>query len=132
MLANLGEVSLLRGQTEEALVYLREALEVGESLGEKLVISNARTLLGRIDELEGNHRETDQHFDTAIRILEELVMPDRLRECHMEYADLLDKRGEIRSASRHWKSAAKIGKFAALKQGVIQEDAVMENRSEGI
>lgn len=53
ILANLGEVSLERGNTEEAL--------------------------GRIEELSGNQEEADQNFGIAINILEELEMPDRLR-----------------------------------------------------
>ncbi len=126
ILANLGEISLQKGQTEEAIRYLGEALEIGEVLGEKPVISNAHMLLGRMEEQRGGHLEADQHFDAAIRVLEELVTPDRLRECHMEYAELLDKRGDLAGAARHWKTAAQLNGIAALRQpgeAVTETDA---------
>jgi tetratricopeptide (TPR) repeat protein len=126
ILANLGEVSLERGNTEEALVYLLEALKVGQALGEKLVISNVHTLLGRIEESSGNQEEADQNFGIAIHILEELEMPDRLRECHVAYAELLNKRGDLRSAAEHWKAGAEIGIFTALSRGNIQEAAAVD------
>jgi hypothetical protein len=41
-------------------------------------------------------------------------MPDRLRDCHIACAESLYERGEIASAALHWKSAAEIGRLAAL------------------
>ena len=130
ILANLGEISLQKGQTEEAIQYLGEALEIGEALGEKPVISNAHMLLGRMEEQRGSHREADQHFDAAISFLEELVTPDRLRECHMAYADLLEKRGDLAGAARQWKAAAQLAGIAALRQPASLGDPVTQRDSE--
>jgi tetratricopeptide (TPR) repeat protein len=114
ILANLGDVSLRKGRLDQAQNYLDEALGLGETLGEGIVISNVRVLLGRLYERCGNTRQADDQFLGAIRILEDLDMPDRLRDCHMAYGEVLDQRGDSSSAARHWRLAAEIGKAAAL------------------
>jgi tetratricopeptide (TPR) repeat protein len=114
ILANLGDVSLRKGRLDQAQNYLDEALGLGETLGEGIVISNVRVLLGRLYERWGNTRQADDQFLGAIRILEDLDMPDRLRDCHMAYGEVLDQRGDSSSAARHWRLAAEIGKAAAL------------------
>jgi hypothetical protein len=40
-------------------------------------------------------------------------MADRLRDIHMEYAEVLNERLDVASAARHWKQAAELGKLAA-------------------
>ncbi|HEX9098310.1 MAG TPA: tetratricopeptide repeat protein [Candidatus Dormibacteraeota bacterium] len=114
ILANLGEVYLRRDELSQARDYLEQALEVAQAVGERIVLANARLLLGRLEERTGNRSLADDNFETAIRILEELGMPDRLRDAHMSYAELLDARQEVAAASRHWKQAAEIGVLAAL------------------
>jgi tetratricopeptide (TPR) repeat protein len=117
ILLNLGEVNLRKGRLNEAQGYLEEALAVGEALGERIVGSNVKLLLGRLQEERGNHHEADEQFRAAIRIVEELDMPDRLRDCHMAYAEVLDKRGDTALAARHWRSAAETAKATALGLG---------------
>jgi len=114
ILTNLGEVYLRRNDLSPARDYLEQALEVAEGVGERIVLANARVLLGQLEERKGNRRLADDHFGNAIHILEELRMPDRLRDAHMEYAELLDARQDVFVASRHWKQAAEIGVVAAL------------------
>ena len=50
----------------------------------------------------------------AVPILEELGMPDRLRDAHMEYAELLEARQDMPASHHHWKRAAEIGRLASL------------------
>ncbi len=114
ILANLGDVHLRRGQLAESEAYLTQALELAEAVPERIVVANARVLLGKLGERQGNAALADDQFTTAIRILEELGMPDRLRDAHMEYAEVLDAREDIASGARHWKLAAEIGKMASL------------------
>jgi tetratricopeptide (TPR) repeat protein len=114
ILTNLGEVYLRRNDLSPARDYLEQALEVAQGVGERIVLANARVLLGQLEERKGNRRLADDHFGSAIHILEELRMPDRLRDAHMEYAELLDARQDLVAASRHWKQAAEIGVVAAL------------------
>jgi tetratricopeptide (TPR) repeat protein len=114
ILTNLGEVYLRRDELSQAMDYLEQALEVAHAVGERIVLANARVLLGQLEERKGNRRLADDHFGSAIAILEELGMPDRLRDAHMNYAELLDAREDVVAASRHWKQAAEIGVVAAL------------------
>jgi len=114
ILANLGEVYLRRNDLSPARDYLEQALEVAQSVGERVVLANARLLLGHLEERKGNPRLADDHFGSAIQILEELGMPDRLRDAHMEYAELLEARSDLVAALQHWKQGAEIGVVAAL------------------
>jgi tetratricopeptide (TPR) repeat protein len=114
ILANLGEVHLRRDEVSQARDYLEQALDVAEEVGERIVLANARLLLGQLEERKGNPRVADDHFGSAIQILEELGMPDRLRDAHMEYAELLEARSDLVAALRHWKQGAEIGVVAAL------------------
>jgi len=114
ILANLGDVHLRRGELSEAETYLHQALELAEAIPERIVIANSRILLGKLNERQGNEGLADTQFETAIRILEEIGMPDRLRDAHMEYAEVLDARDDSTSGARHWRLAAEIGKMASL------------------
>jgi tetratricopeptide (TPR) repeat protein len=114
ILTNLGEVHLRRGERSKARDYLQQALELAEAIRERIVAANAGILLGQLEERDGNPAVADERFEAAIRILEELGMPDRLRDAHMEYAELLEARQDMASAYRHWKRAAEIGRLASL------------------
>jgi tetratricopeptide (TPR) repeat protein len=114
ILASLGEVMLRRGQLAEANEYLVQSIDAGEATGERIVLAEARVLLGQVEERIGNTRLANAHIETAIRIFEELRMPDRLRDAHMEYAELLEARSDLVGALRHWKQGAEIGRIAAL------------------
>lgn len=115
ILANLADVSLRNGRLEEARSYLDQAEEVGKALGERIVLADVQMLLGQLKERQANPRSADDHFLQAIRILGEGEMRDRLRECHMRYAQLLDDRGDVSAAARQWKLAAHIGRSAAFE-----------------
>jgi tetratricopeptide (TPR) repeat protein len=114
ILISLGEVKLRKGQLAEAMEYLLQARDAGETTGERIVQAEARALIGQVEERNGNMPLTDDHFEAAIRIFEELRMPDRLRDAHMEYAELLEGRSDLVRALRHWKQGAEIGRIAAL------------------
>jgi tetratricopeptide (TPR) repeat protein len=114
ILISLGEVKLRKGQLTEAMEYLLQATDAGETTGERIVQAEARVLIGQVEERNGNMPLADGHFQAAIRIFEELRMPDRLRDAHMEYAELLEARSDLVGALRHWKQGAEIGRIAAL------------------
>jgi tetratricopeptide (TPR) repeat protein len=114
ILTNLGEVFLRRDELSRARDYLEQALEVAQAVGERIVLANAGVLLGQLEERQGNTRLADDHFGDAMQILEELGMPDRLRDAHMEYAELLEARHDLAAALRHWRQGAEIGRIAAL------------------
>ncbi len=114
ILANLGHVYLRQGRLPEAQQHAAEALSAGAMVGERIVMANAHALLGQLDARRGDPRSADEHFERAIEILEQLQMLDRLRDCHMEYADMLYERNEIASAALHWKAAAEVARASAL------------------
>jgi tetratricopeptide (TPR) repeat protein len=114
ILTNLGDLNLRRGRLDEARRYLIHAEEAGVAVGERIVLGAVHVQLGRLEERLGDSRAADDHFAQAIEVLTDLEMPDRLRDCHMEYAQVLDDRGDVRAAARHWRAAAKIGRAASL------------------
>ncbi|GAC1507335.1 MAG: hypothetical protein NVS1B3_07650 [Candidatus Dormibacteraceae bacterium] len=114
VLASLGEVNLRKGRLDEARRYLDEAAAAGEAHGERIVLAEAQVLLGQLDARLGNDPAADDHFLQAIGILSELDMPERLRACHMEYAQVLDNRGAVGAGARHGKLAAEIGRSGGL------------------
>ena len=114
ILTTLGDVHLRRGELADAEAYLAQALELAQEIPERIVVASARVLLGKLSERQGNEALADTQFETAIRILAEIGMPDRLRDAHMEYAEVLDARDDSASGARHWKLAAEIGKMASL------------------
>jgi tetratricopeptide (TPR) repeat protein len=105
ILANLGDVCLRQGRTDEARGYLNQALAAGEEFGERIVVADAEVLLGKLEEKLGNPRSADGHFLVAIRCLEEIEMPNRLRDCHLDYAEVLERRGDFRAALRQLRFA---------------------------
>jgi tetratricopeptide (TPR) repeat protein len=129
ILASLGAVMLRRGQLADARDLLLQSLAAGEATGEKIVQAEAVILLARVEERKGNRTLADSHFGDAIRVLEELRMPDRLRDAHMEYAELLDERQDAVAAAGHWKLAAEIGKAAALGLKWSSAEAIREEES---
>jgi hypothetical protein len=87
---------------------LKHALDSGNAVGERVVQAEAHRLLGQVEELKANRSAADLHFDTALRLLEHVEMLERLCECHMEYAEVLDARGQLGQASRHRRLTAEI------------------------
>ncbi len=113
ILANLGDVSLRKGRLDDARRYLQLAAEASEATGERIVRGNVEVLSAQLEERHGNGHGADDHFLKAITIFGELEMPNRLRDCHMAYAKLLEDRGDVAAAARHWRLAAELGKSTA-------------------
>jgi tetratricopeptide (TPR) repeat protein len=129
VLANLADVNLRKGRFDEARRYLTEAAQAGEASGELVCLAQVHILQGQLDERLNITLDADQHFAAAIEILGDVEMPNRLRDCHMEYAQVLDKRGDVSTAARHWKLAAEIGKAAALGVAVNRQEGEAQTAS---
>jgi tetratricopeptide (TPR) repeat protein len=114
ILANLGDANLRKGRSEQARTYLDQAAEAGGASGERIVLGNVEILLAQLEEQQDNSDVADGHYAKAIQMFGELEMPNRLRDCHMEYAKVQEARGNIGAAARHWRLAAEIGKSHAL------------------
>ncbi|GAC1671850.1 MAG: hypothetical protein PVS3B2_13500 [Candidatus Dormibacteraceae bacterium] len=114
VLANLGDVNLRKGRLDDAGRFLAQAAQAAEAFGERVSLAEVHVLQGRLAERLDRTQAADDNFEAAINILSELEMPHRLRDCHMDYAQLLEDRGDQSASTRHWKLAAEIGKSAAL------------------
>jgi tetratricopeptide (TPR) repeat protein len=114
VLANLADVNLRKGRLDDAQSYLNQAAQAGEASGERVCLAEVHILQGKLEERLDRTQAADRQFEAAIAILGDVEMPNRLRDCHMDYARLLDERSDVNAAARHWKLAAEIGKSAAL------------------
>ena len=112
ILTNMGELYLRRRDLAVASEFLRQALESADATGEHIVFAEAHALLGELEEARADTAASDANFATALEALGKLRMPDRLRDCHMKYAEILEARGEEARAAGHWKQAAQLGKAA--------------------
>ena len=123
----LGELYLRRGDLPRAKEFLLAALESGEASSEKLVVAGAQLLTGQVEEGLGDPDAADLAFKAALAILESLDMPDRLRDAHMDYAEILNSRGDLRGAAHHWRTAAEISR--ASSRGERRPAATRETRT---
>lgn len=115
ILTNMGELHLRRNDIAGAGEFLRQALESAETTGERIVSAEAHALMGELEEMRGDRPAADANFTIALETLDALHMPDRLRDAHMKYAEILDARGEEGRAAGHWKLAARLGKLAGAQ-----------------
>ena len=112
-LLTLGEIHLMQGGADTRGI-LDEALRVAESEDQPVAVACAHQLLGRLAGRDGNRDEAVSEFEQALRRLEGLKMPERLRDCLIEYATYVEGLGE--SASQIWKRAALVGADLARPQ----------------
>ncbi len=129
VLANLADVNLRKGRLDDAQRYLTEAAEAAEAFGERVCLADVHILQAKLEERLDRTQPADRQFEAAIAILGEVGMPNRLRDCHMDYARLLDERGDVNAAARHWKLAAEIGKSAALGIAINPQEREAQSAS---
>ncbi len=108
VLLSLGELQLRTGRYADGIVVVKKAIDLAKRLDERLAQASGHGLLGQLYERRDKHELADKEFRLAIRLLGEEGLRERLAETHAVYAELLDARGDSRSASRHWKQAAKL------------------------
>ncbi len=112
VLWSLGEVELQRARAANALELGLEAVAAGQAMHESVVVAGGMQVVGSALEMLGRRDDADRQFEQALAILNNLDQPLRLRDAHMAYADLLERRGEVHEALRHWRTAAEIGRDA--------------------
>ena len=108
VLLSLGELQMRTGRPADGIQVVKEAIDLAKKLDEHLALASGHALLGQLYEHIDNHELADKEFRVAIRLLGAGGRTDRLAETHAAYAELLDARGDGRTASRHWKQAAKL------------------------
>jgi hypothetical protein len=73
--------------------------------------------LGRIAAEVGDDKLVDTEFAIAIQQLTEIGVEERLLRCHGVYAEILEKRGQLKEAYVHMKKA-----FSASRPGLLQAE----------
>ncbi len=115
VLMSLCELSLMQGNVQAARQFAGQALAMAERLQESANIAEAHVWMGRIAAEVGNDELADTEFDIAIHSLTELGVEERLLRCHGVYAEILEKRGELKRAYVHMKKA-----FSVSRPGLLQ------------
>ncbi len=112
VLNSIGELHLARGEPELARTHLLRSLDAAQSMGERDSEATARHLLGsaclQLDEEDAAHG----WFTSAIELLTQLDLPERLRACSTEYAELLCRRGRVDESIAYWRIAARADEHA--------------------
>ncbi len=103
----LAQAELLRdrGDLTEGRAKAEGAAELARSLGEEMSLSEASHILATIAAEEGNDELADELFSESISSVEKLDVPERLTTVHAAYAKLLEKRGDVAGALKHWRRA---------------------------
>jgi len=112
ILLSLGELALAQGRDEDARTHFAAAVGMAERLHEDLTAGLAHQFLGRLAESGGGDDRCDAEFAAAVRLIERLNAPERLLECHREYAEILAARGDGAGSIEHWRMAVRAAKPA--------------------
>jgi tetratricopeptide (TPR) repeat protein len=115
VLMSLCELSLMQGNVQAARQFAEQALALAGRLTEAANVAEAHVWLGRVAAEVGDNEVADTEFQIAIRGLTEIGVEERLLRCHGIYAEILEKRGELKRAYEHMKKA-----FSASRPGLLQ------------
>jgi tetratricopeptide (TPR) repeat protein len=108
LLLSLCELCLAEGNLEQAMTRADAAIEAGQSQKEAWSVASARMWKGRIATMLGDGVGADDEFERAVAILEKSGMANRLVACHTEYADILERRGDLARAYEQLKMAFQV------------------------
>lgn len=118
VLLSLCELNHARAQFDEAERFAGQALEVAKRSEEPANVAESHIWLGRVAAALGDDRVVDAEFAFAFAALEELGAGERLRRCHVTYAEILEGRGDLTAANEHLKRAIGMRNDAALHQAL--------------
>ena len=99
------ELFLGRRDLDRARDKAEEAAELANQLGEVASVSEAKQILATVAAAEGHHQAADALFAEAINLLENLDLAERLAAVHAAYARILERRGDVAAALKHWRLA---------------------------
>jgi tetratricopeptide (TPR) repeat protein/DNA-binding XRE family transcriptional regulator len=105
VLLSLCELSHARSQFHEAERFAHQALEVAERSREPATAAESHMWLGRLAAARNDDRTVDAEFAEALVALGELGATERLRRCHITYAEILESRGDLAAANDHLRRA---------------------------
>jgi tetratricopeptide (TPR) repeat protein/DNA-binding XRE family transcriptional regulator len=105
VLLSLCELANARSQFHEAQRFAGQALDVAERSGEPATAAESHMWLGRLAAAHNDERTVDAEFALALATLGELGATERLRRCHITYAEILESRGDLAAANEHLRRA---------------------------
>jgi len=105
ILLSLCELDIARSRLDAAETYAVEARTYAERLAETATLADSHQWLGRIAAERGECDRVDAEFREAWGILDALGAEERLSRCHVAYAELLEKRGDLAAANRQLRLA---------------------------
>jgi tetratricopeptide (TPR) repeat protein len=125
VLMSLCELSLVQGNIQAARQFAEQARDLAERMKEHANVAEAHVWLGRIAAEVGDDEVVDTEFAIAIEGLTKVGVEERLLRCHGVYAEILEKRGQLKEAYEHMKKA-----FSGSRPGLLQsEDDESEERA---
>ncbi len=84
---------------------------------DKVGIAESHAVLGKVADRLGDSQTADSEFESAIKILEQLGLRERLLQCHGAYAEILERRGELQRAYSHMKKAVAASRPQSILTG---------------
>jgi tetratricopeptide (TPR) repeat protein/DNA-binding XRE family transcriptional regulator len=110
LLLSLAELEMTRSAYARAEVYARKALASAEASEELMTAALAHQTIGQLTAIQADNQVTDQEFAAALSLLGQSNVPERVLDCHLKYADILEKRGDWRSALFQLRQAVKVAR----------------------
>lgn len=102
---SLAEVELAEGRPETAAVTALGALEMAVRQGERGTEAEAYRVIGTIADSQGRNAEADEAFSNALAAAEAGDASARIVQIHEQYAEVLERRGDLVAANRQLKQA---------------------------
>jgi len=116
MILSLSELSLQEGNVDAAAELAEQGLTLAEKMGEGATVAEAHMWLGRVAEQRGDDEAVDREFEMALKGLSVHGMTERLLRCHGMYAEILERRGDLKTAYVHMKKA-----LTASRPGLLRD-----------
>ncbi len=116
MILSLSELSLQEGNVDAAAELAEQGLTLAEKMGEGATVAEAHMWLGRVAEQRGDDEAVDREFEMALNGLSVHGMTERLLRCHGMYAEILERRGDLKTAYVHMKKA-----LSASRPGLLRD-----------
>lgn len=104
-LHNYGDVLVMLGRTDEALLAFREMLAISYRLGLKAKGGAAHNRIGRLHRTMGALLEAVEHLETALRLFEAAADERGVAACHDDVGKVLWTKGDYESALERMRTA---------------------------
>ena len=105
VLLSLCELEIARSRLDEAEELAVEAVRFAERHDERATLADCHIWMGRIAAELGEDARVDAEFGVAWGILDALGATERLSRCHMQYAEILEMRGDLAGANQQLRLA---------------------------